>query len=202
MLEKVAVSDEAEGGFSPTPLHWMLADGRDTAVVESVESGLRVYDNPAGVLTNSPELHYHMTRLEDYSSLSAKNPEGGLYSRGLGAIGLPGDFSSGSRFVRAAYLRKKCFGERETDTKDELYRAHSILSCLSVPVGAVITDEGLPSFTLYSAVIDLAEPTYYLTTASCSAIHQTSLTDRLCDGKGIQSYPIYKEEKFPSLTEE
>ncbi len=201
MLEKVAISDEPTDGISPTPLHWILVDGRDSIVIESVEEGLRVYDNPTGVLTNSPEFSYHMTRLQDFSSLSAKNPERGLYSRGLGAVGLPGDFSSSSRFVRAAYLRQKCFGERETDTKNEIYRAHSLLQSLSVPLGAVITDEGKPAFTIYSAVIDLAEPSYYLTTASSGAIHQAHLTDHLCDGRGIQSYPIYREEKFISLTE-
>lgn len=200
MLEKVAISDEPSDGISPTPLHWILADGRDCIVVESVKEGLRVYDNPIGVLTNSPELSYHLTRLQDFSSLGAKNPEPNLYSRGMGAVGLPGDFSSSSRFVRAAFLKKHTFGEISGSSVSELNRAFSLLDALKTPLGAVVTDEGKPHFTLYSAIIDLAEPSYYLTTASCRAIHQARLTDGLCDGRGIQSYPIYKEGKFLSLT--
>ena len=201
MLERVAITEEGADGEPPTtPLHWIIADGRGSAVIESVESGLKIYDNPVGVLTNSPELPYHLTRLEDFSSLRAENPEKDMYSRGMGAIGLPGDYSSASRFVRAAFLKKQSFGEISGSSVGDLHRAFSLLDAVKVPAFAVITDEGLPAFTMYSAVIDLAEPSYYLTAASGCAIGVARLTDGLCDGRGIQSYPIYREDKFISLT--
>ena len=201
MLQKTLITGRVENKELPaTPLHWIIADGRESAVIESVESGLKIYDNPVGVLTNSPELPYHLTRLDDFSYLRAENPEGGLYSRGLGAVGMPGDYSSTSRFIRAAFLKKQSFGETCSAAVGDMHRAFSLLDAVSVPLGAVITDEGLPAFTIYSAVIDLAEPSYYLTTASCRTIHAISLTDSLLDGREIQSYPIYREEKFISLT--
>ena len=201
MLGKVAITDRVVESVSPSPLHWILADGRESVVIESVESGIHIYDNPHGVLTNSPELPYHLTRVQDYASLGVRNPERDMYSRGMGAVGLPGDFSSSSRFVRAAFLGKNCFGERDTDGVGDLHRAFSMLGNLSVPIGAVITDEGKPAFTMYSAIVDMERPGYYLTTATCSAISHIALTDKLSNGTEIQSYPIYREEKFLPLAE-
>lgn len=208
MLGKISITDEmADGRTPPSPLHWILADGRESVVIESVGEGLKVCDNPVGVLTNAPGLDYHLTRLADFSSLRAQNPDSGLansrlYSRGMGAVGLPGDFSSSSRFVRAAFLKECAFGKVSTEGTDEVSRAFSVLSSTSIPVGAVLSDEGLPVFTLYTAVIDLEEPSYYLTTASCRTVLRAELTDSICDGRGIQSFPIYREENIISLTED
>ena len=199
MLSKVQITDREVGGISPSPLHWIIADGRESVVVESVESGLKIYDNPNGVLTNSPELPYHLTRMQDYAALGVRNPERDMYSRGMGALGLPGDFSSPSRFVRAAFLRKNCF-DRSDNSRGELNRAFSLLGNLSVPVGAMITDEGKTAYTIYSAVVDMERPGYYLTTATCSAISHISLNDKIMNGSEIVTYPIYREEKFIPLT--
>ena len=199
MLSKAVITDREIGGMSASPLHWIIADGRESVVVESVESGVRIYDNPVGVLTNSPELPYHLTRMQDYAALGVRNPERDMYSRGMGAVGLPGDFSSSSRFVRAAFLRKNCF-DRADNSRGELNRAFSLLGNLSVPIGAMITDEGKAAYTIYSAVVDMERPAYYLTTATCSAISHIALTDKLSNGSEIVTYPIYREEKFIPLT--
>ena len=89
-------------------LHWIIADKEGAITVESVSDGLKIYDNPAGVLTNNPPFDEQMFNLNNYMHLSSSSPAnsfgGGLklhrYSRGMGAIGLPGDLSSQSRFVR------------------------------------------------------------------------------------------------------
>lgn len=200
MLSKAVITDREIGGMSASPLHWIIADGRESVVVESVESGVRIHDNPVGVLTNSPELPYHLTRMQDYAALGVRNPERDMYSRGMGAVGLPGDFSSSSRFVRAAFLRKNCF-DRADNSRGELNRAFSLLGNLSVPIGAMITDEGKAAYTIYSAVVDMERPAYYLTTATCSAISHIALTDKLSNGSEILSYPIYRKDKFLPLAE-
>lgn len=206
MLGKISVTDgSSDEKNPPSPLHWIIADGRESAVVESVAEGLRVVDNPVGVLSNSPPIDYHFTHLADFSCLGARNPENPLgqtkpYSRGMGAIGLPGDFSSSSRFVRAAFLKENCFGKLSCEGVDEIRRAFSVMSSLSIPIGAVLSDEGLPVFTMYTAIIDMEKPSYYLTTASCRTVLRLALTDSLCDGKEIQSYPIYREENILSVT--
>ena len=197
MLKNIAITNESPNKkYKVTPLHWIVSDPRESLVVESVQGGLRVYDNPVGVLTNSPELPYHLTRLADYSSLSTRNPkntQGLLYSRGMGAIGLPGDFSSSSRFIRASFLKQNCPINPDSTTGG-LGQAFDILASVSLPYGAVITDEGLPMHTRYTAVIDMESPAYYLTTSTCRAISRIKLTDSLCEAAEITTAPIYKEQ--------
>ena len=84
-----------------SPLHWMITDKEESIVLESVKEGLKIYENPAGVLTNNPPFFYHMLHLCDYMTLSNEPPTAYFgkdfltpYSRGMGAMGLPGDFSS------------------------------------------------------------------------------------------------------------
>ena len=95
------------------PLHWMISDRSGSITVESVKEGLQVYDNPAEVLTNNPPFDYQMTNLSNYLNLTPWEPENHFssqldlttYCKGMGALGLPGDLSSVSRFVRAAFTR-------------------------------------------------------------------------------------------------
>ena len=83
----------------PAPLHWMLADKEKCLVLEAVREGLKVYENPVGVLTNNPPFDYHRMNLNNYLGLSAENPENRFaedlelktYAQGMGGIGLPGD---------------------------------------------------------------------------------------------------------------
>ena len=101
-----------------TPLHWIIAAPSAKAEMECItvepeKTGLKIYDNPVGVLTNSPDFKYHMTNLSNYMTLSARPPVNTMtdavsltpYSRGMGGLGLPGDLSSASRFVRAAIVK-------------------------------------------------------------------------------------------------
>ena len=196
MLDKICITDKgADDNTPPTALHWLIADSRESVVVESVESGLRIYDNPVGVLTNSPEFPYQLTRLADYVKLSAGQPKdypdyAPPYSRGMGAIGLPGDFSSTSRFVRADYVSRNTL---KTEG-GEVGRVFHILSAVSVPLGCVLTDEGRAVSTLYTVCVDMEEPSYYLTTSSCRAIRRLRLTDTLATGSGIRTFPLYCDE--------
>ena len=112
-MKKLGITADSVFGFPATPLHWIFADRMGTIVIESTRDSVRVFDNPFGVLTNAPELDYHLTKASDYMSLHPGDLENKLskaplpkYSRGMGAIGLPGDFSSSSRFVRALFLRQ------------------------------------------------------------------------------------------------
>ena len=94
-------------------LHWLIADEREAVTVESTADGLHVYENPIGVLTNNPPFGEQLFNLNNYMHLSPRQPENRFsqalplrpYSRGMGALGLPGDLSSMSRFVRAAFTK-------------------------------------------------------------------------------------------------
>lgn len=94
-------------------MHWIISDRNESLTVESTNDGLKVYDNPVGVLTNNPPFDIQMFMLNNYMSLSPKQPENNFgksaelttYSRGMGAIGLPGDLSSASRFAKVAFTK-------------------------------------------------------------------------------------------------
>ena len=114
LLEKINVTNLAfHESFPVSPLHWLIADEKETITVEAVEEGLFVYDNPVGVLTNNPPFDQQMFMLNNYMNLSPKQPENkfskdldfNAYSRGMGALGLPGDLSSASRFAKVAFTK-------------------------------------------------------------------------------------------------
>lgn len=168
-------------GFSEempsSPLHWFLADEENCFTVEAVAGGTRVYENPVGVLTNEPPFPYQLEHLSGFSGLSASAHIGGFteeigltpHSRGVGSFGLPGDFSSPSRFVRAAFTLHsfKGFAEqlvaersaeekggvkKQSDTEWMLSALLGATGTFSVPPGSVVTEGGEYSYTRYTSV--------------------------------------------------
>lgn len=179
-----------------TALHWIFADGKSAVTVESVGDGLRVYDNPYGVLTNSPDFSFHTTRLADFMTLRADYPKNHLtknhlspYSRGMGALGLPGDFSSSSRFVRGVFIKENIEALRGEGPVNKFFH---IMDSLAVPYGCVKTAEGLPVATLYTSCADREAGVYYYTTYShrriCAVKHNPA-------SKSLCVYPMDDSEK-------
>ena len=133
------------------PMHWMLAD-KDTSVVLETDSDGRIviHDNPAGVMTNAPTFPEQMANLTKYAHLTPHpKTENGICLRGMGALGLPGDWSSPSRFVRAAFLRRHM---QLGDAKS----VFSLLDAVKVPRGVSLSEDGTPIVTVYSAVMEPA----------------------------------------------
>ncbi len=209
-LKNIVISWQGE----QTPLHWMFADKRGSITVESVKEGLKIYENPFGVLTNSPPFPNQLTSLAPYLHLNPKNPNDNLtdglilpHSRGMGGVGLPGDFSSQSRFIRAVFLKKNTLAERRemddmtklSDSEGQISRFFHIASSLSIPLGSVVTDENLPVSTRYISCADTEELTYYFSTYGSRQIRSVSLSDKLRDGKEIKVYPLYHPEKVERL---
>ena len=97
--------------YPVTPLHWIIADPQQAITLEQTEAGLQTHPNPVGVLTNEPPFPWHMMNLNNYLHLGNEAPENRFapalplqpYSRGIAAMGLPGDLSSASRFVKASF---------------------------------------------------------------------------------------------------
>ena len=119
-IKKINLTDESYSkSLPPAELHWIIADRNGAVTVEFVKDGLRIYKNNAGVLTNNPPFDGQVFNLNNYMRLSAseikntfsKNLRLKNYSRGMGALGLPGDLSSQSRFVRAAFFRLNSVSE-------------------------------------------------------------------------------------------
>lgn len=128
-------------GVTP-PLHWILADkSGECIVLEPTADGIKVYDNPIGVMTNSPEFSWHLQNLRQYIGLKsqpfAPTEWGGVplsaFGQGSGSMGLPGDFTPPSRFVRAAYGKQNIQGiENEEEGISAIFH---ILSNCEVPKG-------------------------------------------------------------------
>lgn len=151
-------------------LHWLLADKDDCVTIESTADGLHIYDNPAGVLTNNPPFPQQLFRLNDYQSLSPRQPENTFapaldlrsYSRGMGALGLPGDLSSSSRFVRAAFTRAHAVsGSSETESVSQFFH---ILGAVEQVRGCCEVAPGKHEITLYTSCCSAQRGIYYYTT--------------------------------------
>ena len=154
---------------SLSPLHWIISDKTGSVTVESVKDGLKVYENPWGILTNNPPFDYHLTNMHQYMNLHEKaalntlNPSIELnnYSLGFGALGLPGDYSSASRFVKAAYVKSKSVCS--THEKENVNQFFHILNSVAMPKGCVLCPNGKYEYTRYSCCITESGKYYYTT---------------------------------------
>lgn len=200
-FQNISITGDRVLGLPPSPLHWIFADKTGAITIESTDRGLRVIDNPYGVLTNSPDFDYHSTRLADYMALRADYPENRLtksplthYSRGMGAIGLPGDFSSSSRFVRALFLKENTIADGGENP--EISKMMHILSSVSIPRGCVITNDGAAVSTLYTCAMDSENLTYYFSSYSNRQLRAVKLYPEQTD---MKVFPIYEKENICKL---
>lgn len=188
--------------FPPAQLHWLIADRNEAITVESTATGLHVYDNPAGVLTNNPPFDLQMFHLNDYMQLSPKQPENRFsdalalrtYSRGMGALGLPGDLSSASRFVRAAFVRAhSASGEDETASVSQFFH---ILGAVEQPRGCCEVAEGKYEITIYTSCCNADRGIYYYTTYDNARISAVDMHAEDVDGKALVRYAPVTEPQI------
>ena len=182
-----------------TPLHWLLSDATQSVTIESTKEGLAIYPNPVGVLTNNPPFPIQMFQLNNYMSLSslpAKNHFSDkltldAYSRGMGALGLPGDFSSSSRFVRAAFLKENSVcGNSDSESISQFFH---LLGNVAHPRGSVVfASSGVDSYeiTIYSSCCNTTKGIYYYTTYENSRITGIDMYAENLDGCKLISYPL------------
>ena len=179
-----------------SPLHWIISDREGPITVESMKGGLHIHDNPVGVLTNEPPFDFQMYHLNNYMSLSTKPPENHFssqvdltpYSRGMGAIGLPGDLSSPSRFVKAAFTRLNSrSGDSESESISQFFH---ILGSVAQQRGCVHMGEEKYEITLYSSCCNTDKGIYYYTTYENSRISGVDMRRENLDGDRLVSYPL------------
>lgn len=183
----------------PSPLHWLIADRSGCITVESTASGLHIYDNPVGVLTNNPPFPQQLERLSDFLHISPYEPENLLcpalalapYSRGMGAMGLPGDLSSPSRFVRAAFTKLNSLSD---DTEEAcLSQFFHILDTVSQTRGCCRLGDDRQEITLYSSCCSCDHGNYYYSTYENRGITAVRLFDTDLDSRELVRYPLIKE---------
>lgn len=189
-------ADAFSADILPTPLHWLIADKNSAITVESVKSGLKIYHNPFGILTNSPPFPYHEANITNYMYLSSNTPQNFLcpkieltpYSRGSGSFGLPGDFSSPSRFIRSFFAKSKT---HHTNTiTNEIGRFFHIMETVSIPCGCVESETQEPVSTIYTSCADPQNGIYYYTTYNCRNIRSVHMFNYPLDGDTLIEFSM------------
>ncbi len=189
----------------PSPLHWMISDSETSIVVEFMKDGMHIHNNEIGVLTNNPPFEHHIANLKQYQHLRndnanvkrEKNLPYTSYSQGMGAIGLPGDVSSMSRFVRMAFWKK--YSVCEKDELSSVNQFFHLLSSVEMVRGVCKTDEGTLDITGYSSCINTDQGLYYYTTyenrrITCVDMHHTDLdSDKISRFSLITTESIYHQ---------
>lgn len=188
--------------FPLSPLHWLLSDRNTSLVLEPLVEGLRLYENPVGVLTNNPPFEYHMFRLADYMNLTSQPPVNRFsdrvtlnrYSLGMGGIGLPGDLSSSSRFVKAAFtkLNSVC-ADSEPGSVSQFFH---ILGSVAQQRGLTCVRGKEYEFTLYSSCCNTDRGIYYYTTYENSRITAVDMYAEDLESKEPVCYPLRKAQDF------
>ena len=197
-IAQINFSDE----LPASPLHWIIADREKSITVESVKDGLKVYDNPVGVLTNNPTFDIHMFNLNNYMSLSIEPPKNNFseklkfdtYSRGMGALGLPGDLSSLSRFVKASFTKMNSLsGDTESESISQFFH---ILTSVEQQRGCVHMGEDKYEITIYSSCCNMDKGIYYYTTYENSQISGIDMHKENLDDTKLVSYDLIKGQQI------
>ncbi|MBQ8541024.1 MAG: choloylglycine hydrolase [Clostridia bacterium] len=180
-----------------TPLHWIITDGKASITVESLKDGLIVYDNRFGVLTNNPPFNLQVLHWEKYKNLSAYDTENKAlneyFTRADGAVGLPGDWSSMSRYAKAVFVKEN--SRCNVDEKESVGQFFHILSSVEMVKGCIrIGDKD--DITVYSSCCNLDKGLYYYTTyynrqINCIDMHKENL-----DATKLISYHLQTKENI------
>lgn len=195
LLTRINISDiHFNEDFPNSPLHWAIADRYSSIVAEQTKDGLKVYKNPVGVLTNNPPFDYHLINLANYINVTPKEPGNRFsdkislipYSRGMGGMGLPGDFSSASRFVRAAFTLLN-------SADCNISQFFHILDSVKQYKGTVCIGDKY-EYTVYSACFDMEKLIYCYTTCENRRITAVAMDDFDLRGDEIRSFELCRKE--------
>ncbi len=206
LLVGICITDKTFGENYPlAQLHWIISDKTGSLTVESVQDGLKIYENPVGVLTNNPPFDMQMFALNNYMGISAKEPMNRFskdlplhsYSRGMGALGLPGDLSSQSRFIRAAFTNMNAIS-REGE-KENVSQFFHILGTVEQTMGCCTLENGKHEITIYTSCCNASRGIYYVRTYDNHQIQAVDMHRVDLDANQLFRYPATQEENIRML---
>lgn len=216
MLGQCADVDQAEGllarlnltdasfqeDLPPAPLHWMIADSRRTIVVEAMEDGIHIHPNPVGVLTNNPPFPFQMHHLRQYLNLTREEPVNRFAPAldlapdclGMGAVGLPGDLSSPSRFVRAAFGRANALpGETEEERIAQFFH---VLNTVAQTRGLARAGRDSFEYTVYTCCCNVSRGIYYYTTYENQQVTAVDLNQIDLESERLSAWPVRRTQQI------
>ena len=200
LIEKINLTDTPFSESLPVAeLHWIIADRSNAITVESTKDGIQVYNNPVGVLTNNPTFDKQMFYLNGFMHLSPKSPQNLFsdalafrpYSRGMGALGLPGDLSSPSRFVRAAFTKMNSYSGNSED--ESISQFFHILGSVDQQRGCCEVDDGKFEITIYTSCCNADRGIYYYTTYDNHQITAVDMHQEDLESTALISYPMLQK---------
>lgn len=186
-INKVRVVSLMGGNGSEEAIHWRIGDKSGKQIVLEIEEGVpHIYDNPIGVLTNAPNFPWHLSNLSNYINLTPVNPKAHEMAdfmvkpigHGNGFLGLPGDFTPPSRFVRAAFF--KATAPMLPTARQTMLQCFHILNNFDIPIGMNFPKNeipDLPSATQWTSVIDLTNKVVYYKTFDNNNIRMIDLKE-------------------------
>lgn len=202
LLERINLTDTPFNEKLPVAqLHWFIADKRESVTVECMKDGIKIHPNPVGVLTNNPPFEFQMHNLNNYMSLSSVQPQNSfsdsldleLYSRGMGAMGLPGDLSSQSRFVRASFVKMNSLsGVSENESVGQFFH---ILGSVDQQRGCCKVGEK-HEITIYTSCMNADKGIYYYTTYGNHQLSAVDMHNEDLDADILKSYSLIKDEQI------
>ena len=203
LIQKINILDIPFNDLLPVAqLHWIISDSKESITVESVKEGIKIYENPVGVLTNNPPFDMQMFCLNNYMNLSPEPSENKFakdlnlkqYSRGMGAIGLPGDLSSQSRFVKVAFTKMNSVSG--TEEKESVSQFFHILNSVDQQRGCCLLEEGKFEISIYTSCCNTNKGIYYYTTYDNHQITAVNMHKENLDGDNLIRYPLITEEQI------
>jgi len=195
-IEVVGVKNE-ELGMIP-PMHWIVVDSEgNSIVIEPLAGEIVIAKNPVGVFTNSPEFLWHLQNLSNYINLSAENvPSQKIKDytavaagEGTGMLGLPGDYTPPSRFIRAALLRNAVEPVKTSD--EALNQALMLISNVSIVKGLARNGSEVADYTQWTGIYDLQQKRFYFRTYNNQDIRVVHLDKLIKEQKSVVSIPMW-----------
>lgn len=203
LLEKINITDTTFSENLPAAqLHWIIADKNEAITVEARRDGQKIMDNPVGILTNNPPFEMQMQNLNNYMHLSPRDPKNTfsddlsltMYSRGMGAIGLPGDLSSQSRFVRAAFVKMNSVsGDSEAESVSQFFH---ILGSVDQQRGCDYVENDKLEITIYTSCCNADKGIYYYTTYDNHQISAVDMHKVDLESSNLIRYSTIKSENI------
>ena len=209
-IQGIRVTKGPEALVGNLELHYTIHDAKgDSIVIEYVKGELHVYTNPLGVMTNAPTFDWQLTNLRNYVNLSAKNAEPyvieGLkqsgFGEGTGMLGLPGDYTPPSRFVRMVALVHSSLPVKGAD--EGLNLAMTIIDNIDIPIGSVRDSRGkdvIYDQTQWAAISDLARKRFYFHTYSNKDWRMVDVIKALAAAKAIMTIPAEMPTGYRDVT--
>lgn len=184
-----------------TPLHFMISDNIRSIVVETTSDDMKIYDNPFNVLTNNPPFTYHYENVKNYLYLSNNDNHGSFnnklnlkyYSNGQGGQGLPGDYSSSSRFIKALFILNHL--QINDNEKNNVMEFFNCLESVKMIQGSVVVNNKF-EYTRYSSCINTKEGILYYKTYESPLINKVELHNEKLNTKNLIIYDLNNNFEF------